>query len=82
MTKLPDVSVSIYYKTYLQRNRISIFSGKITAVIYQPCARVGCTLVHLSGRLFRVLEIQIIRCNGQWKVEGTVAIVHTISQGG
>ena len=31
---------------------------------------------------FRMLEIQMIRCNGQWKVEGTVATVHTITQGG
>ena len=30
-----------------------------------------CALV--VAYLFRALEIQMTRCNGQWKVEGTVA---------
>ena len=75
---------------YLQRNLMGMFSRKVTLllsinhVLKQPEVIKSDISWHtlVGTYLFCVLEIQIICCNGLWKIEGTVATVHTITRSG
>ena len=63
---------------------MGMFYRKVTAIILQPHVKndieseiLWRTLV--GTYLFCALETQMIRYIGQWKVEKTVATVHTIT---